>query len=234
MWSPLDSGDEVARPFRDHRGGSLRTVDVGEGIAVTGGDDGCVKLSELEGCARPAAESATTFHVPKDPEPADPPTEGGGASVEPPFPEGAGTADANAKQQKKRKKKRKSGQAVCGMEFYGERGDMQSKLLVATRGGGLFSLSLRNHAWTDYSSWSGQVLNSSAKGKMMNIDPSSGSCIAVHPRGECAVVGTTEGFLITVSILQSTGHDCKSAFQAPTCRPVQSISFIDDSSLMAF
>ena len=57
----------------------------------------------------------------------------------------------------------------------------------------------------------------------------------MHPNGQCAVVGTTEGWLITSTISQPTKHsENKVAFHAPSYKPVQSVSFIDDNNLLVF
>ncbi|KAL7535486.1 hypothetical protein ACHAXR_006518 [Thalassiosira sp. AJA248-18] len=76
---------------------------------------------------------------------------------------------------------------------------------------------------------------------MVNISPTSGSCIGVHPSGECVVIGTTEGWLVVSSLSKSaltdqshsTLHD-NVAFHAPSYRPVQSASFVDNDSLLVF
>jgi len=121
---------------------------------------------------------------------------------------------------------------------------VQNKLLVATRAGGLFSLDLTSNIWTDYSSWSEQVVSSSDDKRLLSINPSSGSCIGVHPSGECAVVGTTEGWIVITSIRDSSSLGAQShssqhdhtnvAFHALSYRPVQSVSFIDNNSLLVF
>ena len=68
VWSPLSSTKEITHPLRGHRCESLWTVNVCEDIVVTGGNDGCVKLFELENRVKSQeVESVRTITVPKDP-----------------------------------------------------------------------------------------------------------------------------------------------------------------------
>ena len=249
VWSPLSSTKEIAHPLRGHRCESIWTVDVCEGIVVTGGNDGCVKLFGLESRVRSEEEFVRSFFVPRDPLPTRPIiADKVVIDSEPILPETDESVDrANANSRKKKKKKVKqyeNGQAICGMAFYSKGGNVPNDLLVATRAGGLFSLDLASDAWCDHSSWSEHVMSSFEDESSIDIDPSTGSCVEAHPSGKCAVVGTTEGWLVisplcgstssAVQTLPSNHSNTNIAFHAPSYRPVQSVTFTDESSLLVF
>jgi len=231
LWSPLSSEKEIAHPLRGHRCESLWTVDVCEGVVVTGGNDGSVKLFEIESRIRPEGEAVQTITIPEDPS-----LQVNESTVE--DDKVINTDDNRTLPQKKKKKKKvkPKGQAICGIQFYGKKeGDVQCNLLIATRAGCLFSLDLAsNSEWTT-SSWSDQIVLASDNQQHLDINPSSGSCLGVHPSGESAVVGTKEGWLVITPIGQSLNHEQKNiAFRVPSYRPVQSISFTNDDLLLAF
>ena len=89
--------------------------------------------------------------------------------------------------------------AICGMVFYSVCGSDQSNLLIATRGGSLFSLDLTSNAWSDCMNWSEDVVYS-VDDETVDINPLTGSCVGVHPSGNCAVIGMTEGWLVISSL----------------------------------
>ena len=225
VWSPLSSNKEVTHPLRGHRCESLWSVDVCEGIILTSGNDGSVKLFDLE--SRIRSESTRTITVPKDLTVQEVTANGKGDSTN-----GKNNSESKDSCKKKKKKRAKhNGQAICGMEFY-ER-EEESKLLVATRAGYLFSFGLTSSEWTDHGRWSESVVLASNNHQVLDINPSSGNCIGVHPNGECAIVGTTEGWLIISHTVQSMidGHN-NVAFQAQHYRSAQSVSFINDNTLL--
>jgi len=233
IWSPLSSEKEIAHPLRGHRCESLWTVDVCEGVVVTGGNDGSVKLFEIESRIRPKGEAVQTITIPEDPSSLQE-NETNESTVED---DRVSIDDNSTSPQKKKKKKAKpKGQAICGIQFYGKKeGDVQCNLLIATRAGCLFSLDLAsNSKWTT-SFWSDQIVLASDNQQQLDINSSSGSCLGVHPSGESAVVGTKEGWLIITPISQSSNDEQKNiAFRVPSYRPVQSISFPNDDLLLAF
>jgi len=231
IWSPLSYEKEIAHPLRGHRCESLWTVDVCEGIVVTGGNDGSVKLFEIESRIRPEGEAVQTITIPDDP-PLQQENEGIAED------EVINTCDNSTSPQKKKKKRKAKpkGQAICGIQFYGiKEHDIQCNLLIATRAGCLFSLDLTSNEWST-SSWSEQIVLASDNQQHLDINPSSGSCLGVHPSGESAVVGTKEGWLIITPISQSSNDTQQKnvAFRVPSYRPVQSISFTNDDLLLAF
>ena len=248
VWSPLSSTKEIAHPLRGHRCESIWTVDVCEGIAITGGNDGCVKLFGLESRVKSEEEFVRSFFVPRDPLPTTPMIANNGVinpvPRSPETGESGDRANANPRKTKKKVKKDENGQAICGMVFYSNGGSVPNGLLVATRAGGLFSLDLASDAWWDHSSWSEHVMSFFVDESPIDIDPSTGSCVGAHPSGKCAVVGTTEGWLVisplcgstssAVQTLPSKHNNTNIAFRAPSYRPVQSVTFIDESSLLVF
>lgn len=246
IWSPLISDREITQPLRGHHCGSIWSVDFSRGIVISGGNDGCVKLYELESRMKFGGRDAVRLYD----VPPDPPSIGqAGTPLVPKADEYFSKTDETnngeeSKIPKETKKKAKpqadNGQSICGVEFYGSIGKVHSKLLIATKAGGLFSLDLASGVWKDYSCWSEHVMASSDYETSITIDPKSGSCIGVHPSGKSAVIGTSEGWLVVSSICGSTSSDVSTtcnknmAFHAPSYRPVQAISFIDDNSLLVF
>jgi WD40 repeat protein/NAD-dependent SIR2 family protein deacetylase len=245
VWSPLSSTKEIAHPLRGHRCESIWTVDVCEGVVVTGGNDGCVKLFGLESRVRSEGESIRSIFVPRDPLPTMPVIVNNEVNETGPRPMKTDETDDRARKDSQRKKKNKnkqheSGQAICGMVFYTSSGSPQTDLLIATRAGGLFSLDMTSNTWSDHGSWSEHVMSSLNDEGRITIDPSTGSCVAAHSNGRCAIVGTTEGWLVISSVCgcsqthPSNQNNTNVAFRAPSYRPVQSVTFIDDSSLLVF
>jgi WD40 repeat protein len=220
LWSPLQA-KEVAHPLRGHDCESVWTVDVCEGTIVTGGNDGCVKLWEL-GSHIQKGKDIRTFVVPNDP-----------LVITTTCSTETTTTDTTAtKPRKKQKKKAKTtGQLICGMELYSDH-----MLVVATRAGGLFSLDMKSSIWTKHKFWHHDVISSKDKSKL-NIDPKTGACISVSPSAEHAIVGTTEGWLIVLSLDSPCGssiHNERYAFHCQSHRPVQSISWIDNDNIVVF
>ncbi|KAL7520033.1 hypothetical protein ACHAWX_004784, partial [Stephanocyclus meneghinianus] len=221
IWSPFLTEKEFRLPLRGHRCESLWTVDNCEGIVVTGGNDGSVKLWDLE--SRTSDDGAKAYLVPS----IGASTSGINSTIE--------TEDATTGTRKKKHKKFKAKSQICGMQFFAmDNDEFQSKLLVATREGSLFSLDLTHECWTTHSSWSKNVI-SSVTGDHVDVDSSTGACIAVRPCGSQVVVGTTEGLLISSDI--SCQRDSRAppqnlAFNSTSHRPVHSISqdlYVGDS-----
>lgn len=244
IWNPLMSEKEITQPLRGHRCGSIWSVAVCRDIVITGGNDGSVKLYELESRMNcNGYNSMKLFVVPQD----DNRTIGNGVTYPVCDAEEQSSQTVESKLPKKKKKKTKlicSAQSICGMEFYGSTDKVHSKLLIATKSGGLFSLDLTTSDWTDYGSWSEHVVTAYESNRSMSIDPMSGSCIGVHTSGKSAIVGTSEGWLVISSIGMSNpssaqdlpATSCKTnvSFQVPSYRPVQSVSYIDDKGLIVF
>ncbi|KAL9188650.1 hypothetical protein ACHAXT_007028 [Thalassiosira profunda] len=235
IWNPAKTKKEVAHPLRGHRCESVWTVDICEGVIVTGGNDGCVKLFDLESRMQ-TERSKRPFAVPKDPH-GLPDLEATGTDRQTVAGDEAKTsANTQSRKKQKRKAKSKGGQAICGMEFYGSKGKVHDSLLVAVRAGGLFSLDLLEDEWTDFGRWSVDVMSAFNGEDAVNVDPSTGNCLGVSPNGRFAVIGTTEGWLIMQSLSRPNALNGrrKCAFHAASHRPAQSMSFIDDSNLLVF
>jgi NAD-dependent SIR2 family protein deacetylase len=219
IWNPYTAEKECSQPLRGHRCESLWTVDTCEGIVITGGNDGSVKLWDLG--SRVSYEGPKTFLVPQ---------------IKSPDTEIEMIETDDTAQQKKRKKTKKSKGQICGMEFftYSIGDSSKCKLLVATREGSLFSLDLTLETCTAHNSWSTNVV--SVVGGAVDVDPSTGACIAVHPCGNRVVIGTSDGLLISSSCIlganDSTVADQNLSFNATSHRPVQSISWIDNVTLL--
>ena len=216
IWSPLQT-KEVAHPLRGHDCESVWTVDVCEGIIITGGNDGCVKLWDL---TSRRGHDVRAFVVPKDP------------LVKTTSSEEGATAEATkTKPRKKQKKKNKAnGQQICGMELHRDH-----FLVIATKAGAVFCLNLKSSTWSFCKNWHDNVISSKDKCRLQ-IDPTTGTCINVSPSTANAIVGTTEGWLVFVSLDSPSDSPNQSsiAFHSPPHRPVQSISWIDDDNLLVF
>ena len=201
VWTPLQSEKEATRPLRGHRCESVWSIDVLESLVVTGGNDGTAKVYDLESRLRSSmTDEARTFIVPKDPTPV--------------VCESVDDSGIPSKK-KKKKKKARSGQVVCGMEFYSK--GNEEHVLVSTRAGSLYSLNIDGDVWIEHDKW--------CTHEGSEIDPSTGNCMTVHPRLMKVAVGTTDGWLVLVSLDQST--DASVTYKS--ChRPTQSVSFIND------
>ncbi|KAL7435650.1 hypothetical protein ACHAXM_004864 [Skeletonema potamos] len=219
IWNPLQT-KEVTHPLRGHDCESVWTVDFCDDIIVTGGNDGCVKLWNLDICMMQGRGDIKTFVVPKDP------------TNTPTSSDETTTSEVTmTKPRKKQKKKPKvSGQLICGMELY-----KGHKLVVATRAGGLFTLDLRQNTWTKHKCWHDNVISSEDKSKLQ-VDATTGTCISVSPSAAIVIVGTTEGWLVVASLDSSNDSSsiCNYAFRCPSYHPVQSISWIDDDNVVVF
>ena len=236
VWSPLSSTKEITHQFRGHCCDSIWAVNVCEGIVVTGGNDGCVNLFELEG--RLNLIEKRTCLVPNDSLSTVLVINNGVSGVDPRPVEIVETGDeANTVLDRKKNKngtQHNNVLAICGMVFYSVCGSVQSNLLIATRGGSLFSLDLTSNAWSDRMNWSEDVVYS-VDDETVDINPLTGSHVGVHPSGNCAVIGTTEGWLVISSLATtSTNKRTNVAFCAQPYRPVQSVTFIDKCSLLVF
>ena len=198
VWNPLLSDKEVTPPLRGHRCESVWSIEVCESLVVTGGNDGTAKVYDLESRLRlNMTDEARSFVVPKDPTPAV---------------ESVGDSGMPSKKNKK-KKKAKGGQVVCGMEFYTR--NNAEHVLVSTRAGSLYSLNIDGDVWTEHEKW--------CTFKGSEIDPSTGNCMAVDPKRMKAVLGTTDGWLVQVPLVD-TSIDTRLAYKS--ChRPTQSVSF---------
>ncbi len=218
IWSPLQTR-EVTHPLRGHDCEAVWTVDVCDDIIVTGGNDGCVKLWDLDS-RMTQGKNIRTFVVPNDPQVITS-TVSSEETITP------GTTTNIPRKKQKKKKQKLTGQLICGMELY-----KGHKLVVATRAGGLFSLDFKQNTWTHHKCWHDNVISSEDKSKLQ-IDPTSGTCLSVSPEAaKHAIVGTTEGWLVVASLDSVNEHS--NAFRCPSHRPVQSISWIDDENVVIF
>eukprot|EP00978_Attheya_sp_CCMP212_P013195 scaffold33114_cov55-Attheya_sp.AAC.2 len=161
---------------------------------------------------------------------------------------------------KKKKKKKKAAkkacdtQAIFAMNLFSvlEEGEESTHnlvpdcLLVATRAGSLWSRNLSENVseqneWRSHKPWwrstrQGDVNDSN------NIDPSQGSCIAIHPNGKRLVVGTTKGDLILAPLVlleasTSESIDKEVPIVLELARPyfaVQGLSWIDADNFLSF
>lgn len=208
VWSPFAADKEFRKPLRGHRCESVWTVDVCEGIAVTGGNDGSVKLFDLEG------------HFADD-----------GAKLSMPFNDAitittSEIEDICIKKKKKRKKTKPKSQMI-GMQFYSTSG--QNRLLVASRDGSLVSLDIAQETWTVLKKWSCNV-TTFATSETIDVDPSLGACMAIHPSYDKVVVGTADGFLVASDISSNTNL----GFNVTPHRPIQSLKWLNNEKLLVF
>lgn len=250
LWSPLTSDKEIAYPLRGHRCESVWYVDACEGIIITGGNEGCIKMWDLKSRVRRFGTSTAFDNLKRDmvnlPVPKDKLVQSDSA----PTPKQekelySHTLDkyvhqtdskSSIKKQKKNAQKKKNnskGQIICGIEFFSDRNDeMANKLLIATRAGGCFSLNLVLQSWEIHNNWNQSVFSFN-DAKIIDLDPSTGSCIGVHPSGKRVLIGTTVGWIVIATL--STNGDTKNfAFCCPSYRPAQSISWIDCFNFLVF
>ncbi|KAL7544690.1 hypothetical protein ACHAWF_008056, partial [Thalassiosira exigua] len=260
IWDPTASKEEVGRPLRGTRGGSVRAVDASDGVVAVGGDDGCVRIYDLASrVGRGVGEAATTtseasFVVPSDgrvegeagrPEGIDAGPSEGGAGAEIHDDDALDTVEASRTKKgkkgkkKPRKKSTSDGRAICGMEFYGDgAGRVPTKLLVVTRAGGMSSLSLIDDEWTVHDRWSDRVVSASSdRATPIRVDPSTGYCVGIRPRGDRAVVGTTSGTLVATSLATTSvageNEENNVAFGVSSHGAVRSLSFVNCDGLLA-
>lgn len=224
IWSPLEYEKEIVHPLRGHRCESLWTVDVCEGVIITGGNDGCIKMWDLESRVSQSQLSGggvQTFVAPKDPVQLTPTSEQPSL-----MPSAIENDTSSSSQKKKRKKSKPKGQVIFGMEFFSS-----NELMVATRAGGLFSLDIAHYTWTTHKDWSQNIVTASC-GIDAEIDPSTGNCIGIYSNDNRLAIGTTDGWLILshISAIPSTNV----AFRAESYRSVQSLSWIDGGNLLVF
>eukprot|EP00956_Cyclotella_meneghiniana_P033127 scaffold93634_cov69-Cyclotella_meneghiniana.AAC.1 len=225
VWSPFVTEKELRRPFIGHRCESVWTVDVCEGIVVTGANDGSVKLFDLESSL--ANDGAKSYIVPLIERA---PTNTSAHTT-------PGAQDHATTTMKKKRKKTKIKSQMIGMQFYSSSADRARKLLVAARDGSLFSLNLETEIWHTHSDWSREV-TSYASGEIVEIDPSSGSCVAVHPSGGRVVLGTSEGLLVSSDIHISGDENLmsprNSTFNMTRHGQVQSVRWHGNDLLVVF
>ncbi|KAL3767119.1 hypothetical protein ACHAWO_003343 [Cyclotella atomus] len=221
VWSPYVNEKEIRGPLRGHRGESVWTVDICEGITITGGNDGSVKLFDLERrladgpktCTVPLAESILDTDSKKPQESTD---------------------TQNSTKKKKRKKTKAKGQMI-GMQFY--KNNDERKLLVACRDGLLLSFDIARNTWTTLNSWS-ENLTTFTSGESVDVDPSLGTCVAIHPSGNRVIVGTSDGSLISSELSdncnQAANHVRNMLFNIINNIPVKSISWMGINQLLVF
>ena len=220
IWSPYMKEREVRQPLRGHKCESIWTVDVCEGIVITGANDGSVKLFDLE--SNLVNEGPKTFSVPTN---------------TPEYIEHPINDDTPTTIQKKKSKKTKAKMNVIGMQFYSSSSDrLENKLLVATREGSLFSLDLNREIWIVHNSWSSTV-TSFITSEDVEVDASTGACMAVRPNGDWVIVGTTDGLLISSELSicnHTTSHRQNFAFNMTSHRSIQSIFWLNYHTLLVF
>ena len=189
-----------------HNNQCLWSIDVRDTLALIGCNNGSAKLWDLrcrivrkidsEDFLQRAEHENTmsTFHVPDDRRPTNPieqapcmspsPAKDNVDKISYPLAENIINPD-----NKKSKVKVKS-QTIFGIQFYHDEHNHR-KLLVPTRTGSLFSLSLVSGTWEELMPW---CVSSS------NISSDEGSCVAVHVTGSLAAIGTTSGDILLVAL----------------------------------
>ena len=117
---------------------------------------------------------------------------------------------------KKKTKPKGKGQLIFGMQFCVIQG--YRCLLVTTRSGGTFSLSVDKREWSEMSPWWVPSLD--------GILPSHGSCIAVHDEISSVLVGTTSGNVLLSPFI---GENAKSRLigAALNYKAIHCVSWID-------
>lgn len=222
VWSPFMADKEFRHPLRGHRCESVWTVDVCEGILITGANDGSVKLFDLN--SHLAYQAIKTYTIPL----VEPSSESDLFTKSKPEIDNI----INATKKKKRKKiKMKS--RVIDMKFFQCDG-RSGNLLIATRDGSLISLDVIIGCWKVHNKWSDNVITCSS-GVVLPVDPSLGSCIAVCPRGDRVIIGTADGLLISSELSNDSMVPVRNvAVNATRHRSIQSIFWHDNATLIVF
>ena len=144
---------------------------------------------------------------------------------------------AEPAKKKKKKKKQPVGQIVVGMKFYNA-----DRLLVATRGGSLFSVNASTATveqdWITVGSWAVSLGEDGACKNDKQVDPKEGCCMAVYLDSDIKslwlAIGTSRGEIVAME-LSNTSDELKitrrTVLAAPKqYRSVQGLSWLPSSA----
>ena len=224
-------------------------VDADEDLAAAGGNDGTAKLWNLRTQAVLNAEwrdsaiekfdgdddevaGMQTYFLPKQKVAVTAPApliETTTDAVDMQGKEAEGEDHSPPKKKNKKRKKpkaRNSAQAVVGMAFH-SRDKTRGELLVVARSGTIHALDFATKEWDSSMKWcaSGRCGTNS-----VNMDPSTGSCVAMHPNNETVAVGTSKGDVAIVPL-----HNKHAEYTYFSTRPhyaIQGIKWIDANNLV--
>ena len=229
IWK-IDNGQQVAT-LKGHCCQSVWNVASNDcGTIITGGNDGAAKLWDVDYhlINNPAIDSQTghdesvydRFVIPKDEDHLLPKVETKMVEVK------ASEVPSEKKKKKKQKKPQFHKQTVCGTALYGD--PDHRRVMVVTRAGMLASIDVDNRVWKTHGSWSKNV---GATDHV--VDPSRGSCIAIHPRQRTIAVATSKGEVVLSSI-ENTDHVNRQVFNLHGYPATQSLHWLDEHNLLAF
>ena len=115
---------------------------------------------------------------------------------------------------------------ICAMTFYSDEG--KQKLLLATKEGILVTLDPFTMERTKTGFWA----RCNGEDNNISIQPQYGSCIAVSPNNDLALIGTTKGDIVLVAI--HTGTTSRTSCSARQYLAIQSLCWLDSSNILAF
>ena len=206
IWN-LENGEQLGE-IRSYTCQSLWRVAVFENWALIGGNDGSAKLFDLT--TRTIQKSthmdhafATPMLVPDD-------------RIKQITPEAENNNYNVPKEMKKKAKPKKKNQMIFGMQFCVIQGCRC--LLVTTRAGSTFSLSVDERKWSEMSPWWVPSLD--------GILASDGSCIAVQEKSSSVLVGTTSGNVLLAPFIDENDKS-RLIGTAHKYKAIQGVSWID-------
>jgi len=134
---------------------------------------------------------------------------------------------------KKKSKSMKMGQAICGMNFYPKSSERNGLLLV-TRTGLLCTLCLNTESWQKHAPWADSIIPRDVDSCINRVNPSTGSCSAIHPIHPIVTVGTTRGQIVMALLTNAKDSCYRFTFSASKYLAVQGIRWIDSQNLLSF
>jgi len=139
-------------------------------------------------------------------------------------------------------------QVIVGMEIFHPPESLSPHVLVATRAGSMMSLNVLHDQWTRLESWVDAATadkngirngNNSSHTTIHSVD---GCCMAIHPSGEMASIGTRRGDVILVTLVPFK-KETRSCFSGSVTRKVlpsrkhlavQKLKWLNKNTLLSF
>ena len=228
---------------------SLWSIDVHGTLALIGCNDGTAKLWDLRSrilrtsdnvSSEQRTEHATiaTHIVPDDRAPAAACENASSKPSTHPNESDIATSETvteyTVKRQKKKTKPKVKGQTIFGMQFYQDPNNRR-RLMVSTRAGSLYSLSIDTSLWEKFEPW---CISS------LSVNAAEGSCIAIHATGTFVAVGTAKGDIVLVSLsptlntenlgVVEKSHVHRRVLEARSYLSIKRVAWLDGTTLVSF